>query len=151
VTSSTQQPFKRTERRLAGKDQPTTDSVTSERMGRVRQQGTTPELQVRQALTGLGLRYTTHNRDLPGSPDLANRSRRWAVFVHGCYWHRHKGCDKATTPKTNAEFWVTKFEFNRARDMRAQRALRRLGFKVLVIWECEAADSAGLRRRLKPW
>jgi DNA mismatch endonuclease (patch repair protein) len=97
------------------------------------------------------MRYTTHNRDLPGSPDLANRSRAWAVFVHGCYWHRHNGCSMATTPKANAQFWSAKFERNVERDRETRTALRRLGYRVLTLWQCEAESSAKLSRRLVPF
>jgi DNA mismatch endonuclease (patch repair protein) len=89
------------------------DSATSERMGGIRQQGTTPELAVRRALTQLGLRYRVHNRDLPGSPDIAHRGAKWAIFVHGCYWHRHDGCRRSTTPKRNTEFWLAKLRRSR--------------------------------------
>jgi DNA mismatch endonuclease (patch repair protein) len=143
------QPYKHVEKRLAGLLQPTTDAATSARMGRVRQSGTAPELLVRRALAALGMRYTTRNRDLPGSPDLANRARRWAVFVHGCYWHRHAGCRMATTPKTNTAFWLAKFARNVERDRAMRAALRRLGYRVLTIWECQAeVDGAALMRRL---
>jgi DNA mismatch endonuclease (patch repair protein) len=114
------------------------DEETSTRMGGIRQEGTKPELIVRRALAAQGLRYRTSNRDLPGSPDLANRTGRWAVFVHGCYWHRHRGCRRATTPKRNTDFWVAKFEANVARDARATSALEELGYRVLTVWECEA-------------
>ena len=114
-----------------------TDAATSRRMADVRQKDTTPELAVRQALTMLGLRYRVRNRDLPGSPDIANRSRRWAVFVHGCFWHRHPGCVRTTTPKRNRVFWIRKFEANVARDARAVAELQKRGFRVITIWECE--------------
>ena len=87
-----EQPFKKVERRLAGKAALRTDATTSARMSRIRQSGTAPEMTIRRAVATLGLRYTVDNRDLPGSPDLANRSRCWAIFVHGCYWHRHGVC-----------------------------------------------------------
>lgn len=116
------------------------DSHTSQRMAGVRQKNTSPELAVRRALTALGLRYRINNRDLPGSPDIANRSQRWAVFVHGCYWHRHEGCHRATTPKRNRDFWVAKFAANVARDARALAALQDLGYVTVVIWECETKD-----------
>lgn len=119
-----------------------TDRATSERMAGVRQQGTAPELAVRRSLSALGLRFRTENRDLPGSPDVANRKRKWAVFVHGCYWHRHEGCSKATTPKRNREFWVVKFEANVARDARARSELKKLGYDVLTLWECEVSSLA---------
>lgn len=122
-----------------------TDRATSERMAGIRQKDTAPEFAVRRALAAHGLRFRTHNRDLPGSPDVANRNRKWAVFVHGCYWHRHAGCSKATTPKRNRDFWISKFEANVARDARARAELESLGFDVLVVWECEVATSAFVR------
>ncbi|MCC6998053.1 MAG: DNA mismatch endonuclease Vsr [Deltaproteobacteria bacterium] len=109
-------------------------------MGGIRQKGTVAELAVRRIATNLGLHYRVSNRDLPGSPDLANRSRKWAIFVHGCFWHRHEGCPRTTTPRRNREFWVAKFEANVARDARVQSELRRLGYAVLVLWECEIQD-----------
>jgi DNA mismatch endonuclease, patch repair protein len=112
------------------------DDATSARMARVRQKATQPELLVGKALRALGHRYRSKNRDLPGSPDFANRKARWAVFVHGCFWHRH-GCSATTTPGRNREFWQAKFERNVARDQQAVEALRARGFRVLVIWECE--------------
>ncbi len=122
--------------RQIGKYKLVLDPSTSVRLGLVRQQGTTPELAARAALRALGLRYSTSNRDLFGSPDLANRTRRWAVFVHGCFWHGHRRCRYATIPKRNRQFWLDKFEENRGRDSRATRALRRAGFTVVVLWEC---------------
>lgn len=118
-------------------------------MSRIRQQGTSPELAVRRAVATLGLRYTTNNKDLPGSPDLANRSRRWAIFVHGCYWHRHAGCYKATTPRTNTEFWLNKFSRNVERDNEAQAALRRAGYRVLTLWQCELDGDRNVSGKLK--
>ncbi len=125
-----------------------TDPETSERLGRVRQKGTDAELRVRKAARELGLHYRLNNRDLPGSPDLANRRRRWAVFVHGCFWHRHDGCRRATTPKRNRDFWVAKFEANVARDERTQRALKSAGWRVVVIWECETLSSRAVGERI---
>jgi DNA mismatch endonuclease, patch repair protein len=144
----TEQPFKKVERRLAGKKALRTDASTSARMGRIRQSGTEPELTIRRAVATLGLRYTVENRDLPGSPDLANRTRRWAIFVHGCYWHRHAGCHKATTPRTNTEFWLNKFSRNVARDEAARIELERQGYRVLTFWQCELAKSRGVSGRL---
>jgi DNA mismatch endonuclease (patch repair protein) len=128
------------------------DAKTSARMAGVRRRDTSPETRLRQHLHALGLRYRLENRDLSGSPDVANRSRRWAIFVHGCFWHRHAGCRRTTTPKRNRDFWRAKFERNQARDARVQRELRALGYRVLVVWECETerADFPGwLRRRLQ--
>lgn len=125
------------------------DRATSSRLGRVRQRGTAPELAVRRLLHCLGFRFRVRNNDLPGSPDVANRSAGWALFVHGCFWHSHNGCGRATVPKRNRAFWEAKFDANRARDKRAVDALRRLGFRVLTVWECEVNSGAdALARRL---
>lgn len=127
------------------------DEATSQRMAGIRQKDTKPELIVRRILTELGLRYRLTNRDLPGSPDIANRSRRWAIFVHGCYWHRH-GCRHTTTPKRNTAFWEAKFRRNVERDRHAQEQMRRLGYEALTIWECETRGTANLaRERLSSW
>jgi DNA mismatch endonuclease (patch repair protein) len=88
-------------------------------------------------------------RDLPGSPDVANRSQRFAIFVHGCYWHRHEGCRLTTTPSTNVEFWVNKFSTNEARDSRNIEKLANAGYAVHVVWECETRDPERLRRGLE--
>lgn len=116
--------------------------LTSRRMASVKNHGTAPELIVRKVLYGLGLRYRTFNRDLPGSPDLANRRARWAVFVHGCFWHRHQACARASVPRQNAAYWQTKFQRNVIRDAQAQASLRHAGWRVFVIWECSAEKSA---------
>jgi DNA mismatch endonuclease (patch repair protein) len=127
------------------------DEATSKRLGRIRQRDTTPEQVVRKLLSAAGLRFRKENRNLPGSPDLANRRARWAIFVHGCFWHAHRGCPRATVPKRNKAFWEAKFAANRARDARAVRALRRLGYSVLIVWECETKHpdelDAWLKRR----
>jgi DNA mismatch endonuclease (patch repair protein) len=124
------------------------DAATSRRMGGIRQRDTAPELLVRRALAEHGLRFRIHNRDLPGAPDIANRARKWAVFVHGCYWHRHPGCKRTTTPKRNAAFWLAKFDANVARDARTYRALVEIGYEVLSIWECEAERPDWLEARI---
>lgn len=108
-------------------------------MARVRQKGTRAELVVASVLRSIGATYRLNVRSLPGSPDFANKGKRWAIFVHGCFWHRHSGCHKATIPKANRQFWLTKFTDNRARDARAIRALRADKFRVIVVWECEIA------------
>lgn len=126
----------------------TVDPVTSARLGRIRQKDTAPEQAVRSLLHGLGLRFRIRNRDLPGAPDAANRTGRWAVFVHGCFWHSHRDCHRATTPKRNRDFWLQKFVANRARDARVVRELRGLGYRTLVVWECELADLRRLTRRV---
>lgn len=127
------------------------DDETSKRMATVRQRDTKPEKIVRQVLHSLGLRFRIDNRDLPGSPDIANRKRKWAVFVHGCYWHRHAGCRLATTPRRNAEFWQAKFDRNINRDAARLDDLRSRGYECLVIWECETRDEPKLRQALQRW
>jgi DNA mismatch endonuclease (patch repair protein) len=123
-----------------------TDPETSLRMGRVRQSNTKPELIVRRALHRAGIRFRVNNRDLPGSPDLANRRHKWVIFVHGCFWHQHEGCPKATVPKRNHEFWAAKFAANRQRDLRVQKDLRERGYSVSVIWQCELHSESWLQR-----
>lgn len=125
------------------------DEETSRRMGGVRRKDTSPELSVRRVLHAMGHRYRVHNRDLPGSPDVANRSKKWAIFVHGCYWHRHPGCERTTTPKRNREFWEAKFDRNVSRDAEVISRLEQLGYDVCVIWECETLDAKELRRRVR--
>src|SRR5216683_2401465 len=85
------------------------DPITTRRMSAVRSRNTSAELRFRVLLRLLGVSYRTWNRDLPGSPDVANRSQKWAVFVHGCFWHAHPGCTRTTTPKRNRKFWLDKF------------------------------------------
>lgn len=125
----------------------TTDS-RSALMGRVRRQGTEAELLVRRQLWSLGARYRTNVEGLPGRPDIANKRKRRAVFVHGCYWHHHEGCARAGLPKRNRAFWREKFLANRDRDRRKADELRRAGFRVLVIWECELENQQLLTSRL---
>jgi DNA mismatch endonuclease, patch repair protein len=124
-----------------------TDPARRALMQRVRQHGTPAEKAVAKACRELGLRYRLNVRSLPGSPDLANKTKRWAIFVHGCFWHRHQGCKKATTPKRNARFWGEKFGANQRRDARKIHHLRRCGFRVFVVWECQTTDQQALRRR----
>jgi DNA mismatch endonuclease (patch repair protein) len=87
-----------------------------------------------------GFRYRLHSERLPGKPDIIFPSRKIAIFVHGCFWHRHKNCSKATTPRTRRKFWQTKFDQNVERDRNVQRALRKLGWKVITVWECETRN-----------
>jgi DNA mismatch endonuclease Vsr len=124
------------------------DTKRSELMARVRQRGTAAELEVAALLRELGHNYRLNVRSLPGSPDFANRTRKWAIFVQGCFWHQHTGCVRATIPKTNETFWCAKFEANRRRDARAIRSLRREGFRVVTIWECQTERLGPLRARL---
>jgi DNA mismatch endonuclease (patch repair protein) len=125
------------------------DCGTTARMRRVGRRDTPCELQTRSALHAMGLRFRTRNADLPGSPDVANRRKRWAVFVHGCFWHQHPGCARATIPRRNAGHWSQKFTRNVERDLQCQRLLRSRGYHVLVVWECETRDQVTLVRRLR--
>lgn len=109
-------------------------------MSRIGQKDTKPEIRVRRFLHAHGLRFRLHRKDLPGRPDIVLPSRRVAVFVHGCFWHQHHGCAKATTPSSNAEFWRTKFVANVRRDRDALEALRALAWVPFVVWECETDD-----------
>jgi DNA mismatch endonuclease, patch repair protein len=114
----------------------------SERMSRVRGKDTKPEMVVRRLLHGLGYRYRLHARELPGAPDIVFRGRRKAIYVHGCFWHRHPdpACKLARLPKSRREFWVPKLEGNRERDLRNQKLLNEQGWSYLLVWECELAD-----------
>ena len=114
-----------------------TKAPRSERMSRIRGRDTKPELVLRKLLHAQGLRYRLHRADLPGKPDLVFVRHKAVVFVHGCFWHRHHGCSIATTPKSNIDFWVEKFDRNVARDRRNILALQALGWRVYVVWECE--------------
>jgi len=118
-------------------------------MSRIRGRDTKPEVIVRRVAHSLGFRFVLHARDLPGRPDLAFPARRKVIFVHGCFWHRHRCRYGRPTPATRAEFWRVKLEGNRARDARARRALRRRGWQVLVVWECQTRDAETLGRGLR--
>lgn len=118
-------------------------------MSRVGGKHTKPELVVRRLAHALGLRFRLHRRDLPGRPDLVFPKHRLAVFVHGCFWHRHAGCKLASTPKTRREFWEEKFAANEARDAASVAALEALGWRVLVIWECETRNEETIRTALR--
>ena len=114
----------------------------SEIMGRVRGKDTKPELRVRSYLHHCGLRYRIHDKRLPGTPDLSFPSRRIAIFVHGCFWHGHDGCRKASIPATRPEFWCAKIEGNKGRDRRNETELEALGWKVRVVWQCSITSEA---------
>lgn len=126
------------------------DSTTrSALMRAVRRKDTTPELRVRRLAHRLGLRFRLHRHDLPGTPDMVFPRWRIALFVHGCFWHRHSGCRYATMPATRREFWEAKFTANQARDRRQAEQLRSLGWRVVVVWECETRLLQELEARLR--
>ncbi len=114
-------------------------------MARIRGTNTKPELLVRSALHRAGFRFRLHARRLPGRPDVVLTKHRVAIFVHGCFWHRH-GCSLASMPSTRRAFWEAKFAANVARDRRTARALRRLGWRVLTVWECSLRTARGRER-----
>lgn len=118
-------------------------------MSRIRGRGTGPERVVRGLLRALRVRFRSNAGALPGNPDVVVPAKRCAVFVHGCFWHGHAGCKRATIPATRTAFWKKKIEGNRRRDGRVQSALRRLGWRVMVIWECRMGSPARLAARLK--
>jgi DNA mismatch endonuclease (patch repair protein) len=123
----------------------------SERMGRVRNRDTSPELFVRRLVSALGYRYRLHVGRLPGRPDLVFARHRKLIFVHGCFWHRHGStrCKLARLPKSRLEFWLPKLTNNSERDRRHLATLRRAGWRALVIWECELANVAALNNRVR--
>lgn len=122
---------------------------TTAAMAKVPQKRTTPEEKVATALRELGIAYRRNVRRLPGSPDFANRSKGWAIQVHGCFWHQHD-CKRGTLPAHNRDEWLSKFARNRARDAAVEKRLQELGLQVLTIWECETKDAMVLKSRLTP-
>lgn len=120
----------------------------SRNMARIAGKNTSPEMAARVLLHRMGYRYRLHVRGLPGSPDIAFTRRRKAIFIHGCFWHRHDGCRYANRPKTRTEYWDRKFDRNVARDARNLAALRGEGWAALVVWECETKAPERLGSRL---
>jgi DNA mismatch endonuclease (patch repair protein) len=118
-------------------------------MARIRSQDTKPEVATRSAVHALGQRFRKHVASLPGKPDLANRKRRWAIFVHGCFWHSHEACRLASDPKSNRDYWTEKLRRNQARDREKLTALLGMGFKVLIVWECDVREGKRLQAALK--
>jgi DNA mismatch endonuclease, patch repair protein len=126
------------------------DKLSKERrswnMSRIRGKNTAPEKVVRSMLHRMGYRFRLHGEGLPGRPDIVLPKYQTVVFVHGCFWHRHQGCKNCTTPTNNRKFWLKKLEGNAARDMVKQRALWKLGWRVIVVWECETERPQDLER-----
>ena len=109
-------------------------------MSRIGSKNTKPELAVRKVLHNSGIRYRLHAKDLPGKPDLSNKKKKFAVFVNGCFWHQHKGCRRASIPKSNTEYWIPKLKKNTGRFKQNIRELKKSGWQVYTVWECEAKD-----------
>lgn len=107
-------------------------------MAQIRSRNTKPEMIVRSLLHTMGFRFRLHDRTLPGCPDIVLKKYKTVIFVHGCFWHRHKGCKNCTTPTNRREWWLKKLNGNAKRDKRHRRALKKLGWKAIVIWECRA-------------
>lgn len=130
-----------------------TDVLTPEQrrrcMAAIRGRDTKPEMIVRSLAHRMGYRFRLHRKDLPGKPDLVFPSRRKIIFVHGCFWHQHPRCRYATRPATRPEFWAAKLDGNRQRDRRVCRELRRQGWKVLIVWECQTKNLERLEGRLR--
>ena len=118
-------------------------------MSTVGQRDTKPEMLVRKLLHSMNYRYRLHRKDLPGRPDIVFGSRRKAIFVHGCFWHRHPGCSKASSPKTRADFWAEKFDRNVERDQQVERRLADMGWQSLIVWECETRTPDALSLKLR--
>jgi DNA mismatch endonuclease, patch repair protein len=123
------------------------DKLTPERrswnMSRIRSKNTKPELIVRSLLHRMGFRFRVNRKDLPGKPDIVLPKYMAVIFVHGCFWHRHTGCKGATTPSTRREFWEKKFKANTDRDKRNRRELKKAGWNVIVLWECDVKAAPG--------
>jgi DNA mismatch endonuclease (patch repair protein) len=117
-------------------------------MSRIRGSNTGPERIVRSILHRMGYRFCLHRKDLPGKPDIVMPKLKTVIFVHGCFWHRHRGCMNCTTPTTNRKFWINKLNGNAARDKRHQRNIRKLGWTPIVIWECETEKPALLEKKI---
>jgi DNA mismatch endonuclease (patch repair protein) len=117
-------------------------------MSAVRTMGTAPEMTVRRIARKIGLRYRSNVESLLGKPDLANKTHRWAIFVHGCFWHGH-ACEKGQLPKINLDFWKRKIEANQRRDRTRMRQLRLRGFCVLTVWQCELRSEARVANKLQ--
>ena len=115
-------------------------SKRSWNMSRIRSKNTKPELIVRKVLHNSGIRYRLHARNLPGKPDLSNKSKIFAIFVNGCFWHQHKGCKRASIPKSNTDYWIPKLEKNVNRFKENLDRLDTMGYRTAVIWECEVND-----------
>jgi DNA mismatch endonuclease (patch repair protein) len=121
----------------------------SERMRRVKSRDTKPELELRRLVWALGHRYRKNRRDVIGQPDLAFVGRRRAIFLHGCFWHRHDCASGRRAPKSKTAFWNTKFKQNVRRDALVMKKLKAAGWRSLVIWECELEDSLRVKRRVR--
>lgn len=126
-----------------------TSVATTKRMRAVRVRDTVPEVAVRRLLWRMGYRFRVCPGALPGKPDIANRSNQWCIFVHGCFWHGHRSCKLGRLPRSNHRWWADKIRGNRTRDGKKEAALRSIGLRVLVIWQCELSNAGALEKRIR--
>ncbi len=128
------------------------DNLTKEHrswnMGRIKGKDTTPEKRVRSVLHRMGYRFRLHRKDLPGKPDIVLPKYKTVILVHGCFWHRHKGCKFAYTPKSHVEFWENKFHNNVTHDKKVAHELRKSGWRVSIIWECQTLHEEKIRQMI---
>jgi DNA mismatch endonuclease (patch repair protein) len=118
-------------------------------MRRIKSKDTTPEWVVRRLVHSMGFRYRLHAKDLPGKPDSVFRARKAVIFVHGCFWHLHEACPEGRIPSSNSGYWAEKLNRNVFRDKAHRAALRKMGWRVLEIWECEIKGAGSLRLKIQ--
>jgi len=118
-------------------------------MSRIRSYDTEPELKMRSIVHRMGYRFRIHQDKLPGNPDIVLAKHKKAIFIHGCFWHGHKGCPRSKRPTSNISFWQDKLDKNQERDKRVQKELRHLGWKYLVIWQCEIKKTERLKKKIE--
>jgi len=118
-------------------------------MSRIKSKNTEPELSVRKAVSQLGLRYRLHKSNLPAKPDIVISKKQSIILINGCFWHQHKGCRRKSVPKSNLAYWVNKLKKNVIKQKKDIKALKRLGWRVLVVWECETKNVQRLEKRLE--
>lgn len=130
-----------------------TDIFSSEKrkwiMSRIKDRDTRAEMVVRSSLFSMGYRFRLHRKDLPGHPDIVLPRHEKVIFVHGCFWHGHQGCTRSKRPSSNVDFWNKKLDQNQERDTRFYEALKRLGWHILIVWECETKNPQMLQSKLK--
>ncbi|HWK87275.1 MAG TPA: DNA mismatch endonuclease Vsr [Xanthobacteraceae bacterium] len=124
-------------------------SQRSANMRAIRSTGMKPEMRVRQRIHAMGYRFRLHKSELPGKPDIVFARRRKVIFVHGCFWHQHKGCKHCRKPKSNQSYWLPKLARNVRRDRKHLKALKESGWKALVIWECQIKNDYSLEKQLR--
>lgn len=126
-----------------------TPILRSENMSKIRSKHTSPEVSVRKFLSSKGLRYRLHEKSLPGKPDVVFKANKTVIFINGCFWHHHKDCRRSTIPKSNQEYWIPKLERNINNQKNDIKMLRKLSWRIFIIWECEANNERKLEDLLK--